>query len=64
MRSAFASSHLRERLQARVEAAGGIHIARCTEVRFEVALELEHVAEVVGAGEPEARGNCAGGTAS
>src|SRR4051812_30703934 len=43
-----------ERLQRRVERARRLDAARARERVVEVALELEHVAEVIGPGEPEA----------
>ena len=45
-----------EGLQLRVERAGELEVARRAVVRVRVALELEHVAQVVGARESEARG--------
>ena len=54
MRSLFAREPLREGLELRVERREKREVARAAEVLLEVALELEHVAEVVGAGEAEA----------
>ena len=45
---------LRKRLQPRVQCARHLHAARGAEVGIEVALELEHVAEILGAREAEA----------
>src|SRR5581483_2278783 len=45
---------LREGLQGRMELAGGVNVSGGAEGRLEVALELEHVPEIVGAGKAEA----------
>src|SRR5689334_11480681 len=47
-------SPLAEGHQFWIERARHFHIARAAEVLFEVALELEHVAEIVSAGKSEA----------
>jgi hypothetical protein len=43
-----------EALQRRVECTGDVEVARAAEDLIEVALELEHVAEIFGARETEA----------
>ena len=42
-----------EALQGRVEGSGDLEVARTAEVFVEVKLELEHVAEILGAREPK-----------
>jgi hypothetical protein len=49
-----AGQPLLESLKLRIQGSGELEIPRAGEVVVEVALELEHVAEVVRPGEPEA----------